>query len=424
MTAAENLFQLLRCSELDQTEFEQVVISYYGHGYHPQPQEIHHARTHRGCALRTLYDEDGKLINVLGGPDLATGELEELRRKIEAELLTQGATKVRRSVLFFPAPTVGYFRYRDVFQIVPVPPEAPRPTFLLGDHPLFLEFKVHSSSNFMITGLRYRRAARELELLLSSLLNLRIWSIGPETRHHWSIDISEDAIARPSKFLQEGYSWSGPVLELDDFSSTEHVAAVQQVDPHEYYSSRGISIDRNFDVPSDIEQQLDKFFSLPIERREKFLRASYWFQHAHKVFHYSKSASFIALVSAIEALMPPPKAGRQCPHCKQVLGSGPTKQFVDFVEAFIPCGAVPEAQRKRFYRVRSALSHGGKLLLSPERGIVDWLWECPSDTIEVCAPEGPIEHVEPAALAAIAAWSAYQRRHGRAIRIHDSVKSP
>src|SRR5437763_507029 len=58
------------------------------------------------------------------------------------------------------------------------------------------------------------------------------------------------------------------------------------------------------------------------------------------------------------------------------------------------------------------------------RGIVDWLWECPSDTIEVCAPEGPIEHVEPAALAAVAAWSAYHRRQGRTIRIHDSVKSP
>jgi hypothetical protein len=58
----------------------------------------------------------------------------------------------------------------------------------------------------------------------------------------------------------------------------------------------------------------------------------------------------------------PSKGGTQCPHCKQILGAGPTKQFAEFVESFIPGGAVPEAERKRFYRVRSALSHGGKLL--------------------------------------------------------------
>ncbi len=44
--------------------------------------------------------------------------------------------------------------------------------------------------------------------------------------------------------------------------------------------------------------------------------------------------------------MPPPKGGTQCPHCKQILGAGPTKQFAEFVESFIPGGAVPEAERK------------------------------------------------------------------------------
>lgn len=87
-----------------------------------------------------------------------------------------------------------------------------------------------------------------------------------------------------------------------------------------------------------------------------------------------------------------------------------------------PVQAIVKGNRGMRLNLPSMLRLDG--VLSPERGIVDWLWECPSDTIEVCAPEGPIEHVEPAALAAIAAWSAYQRRHGRAIRIHDSVKSP
>jgi hypothetical protein len=41
----------------------------------------------------------------------------------------------------------------------------------------------------------------------------------------------------------------------------------------------------------------------------------------------------------------------------------PAQLFADFVEAHLPGTLIPEAERKRFYRLRSALSHGGKLLL-------------------------------------------------------------
>jgi hypothetical protein len=137
-----------------------------------------------------------------------------------------------------------------------------------------------------------------------------------------------------------------------------------QVEPSEYYLQRGISVDQKLTIPSDTKRQCDRFFALNIDDKEKFLRSSYWLQHADKVFSMSKSASFVALVSAIEALMPPPKSGKQCPECKQMLGVGPTKHFVDFVEALIPDSAIPESERKRFYQIRSALSHGGKLLAS------------------------------------------------------------
>jgi hypothetical protein len=302
--------------------------------------------------LRTIYNKDGKLIKVLGGPDLCAGDIDGLRRRIEAELLTQGATKVRISVLFSLVPTVGYLRYRDVFQIVPVPPDAPRPRVpIRGDHPFLLEFKVSSSSNVEITLMRHQQKARQLELLLSSLFNMRVWSIKREMRSYWAMDISEDTVVLPSKFLLEGYGWRGFVAELDDFSSTEHLSPVEQINAQDYYSSRWVSFDSTLNAPNDIEQQLDKFFSLPIDQREKFLRASYWFQHAHAVLRDSKSASFVALVSAIEALMPTPKKR-----------FGVTKRFVDFVESTIPGGAVPEDERRRFYELRSDLSHGPKLL--------------------------------------------------------------
>jgi hypothetical protein len=100
---------------------------------------------------------------------------------------------------------------------------------------------------------------------------------------------------------------------------------------------------------------IDRFFALSADDKERFLRAGYWFQHASRVFRLSKSASFVALVSAIEALMPSSQASTK-------------QQFVDFVEALVPGNSIPEAERKRFYQVRSALSHGGKLLASDHAG--------------------------------------------------------
>jgi hypothetical protein len=96
----KNLLQTLHCFKIDQAEFEQVVASYFGHGHHANPHEICHARTTGGSALRVLYGKTGKLTKVLAGPDIQPGEIGELRTKIEAELLIDGASKVRRRVLW------------------------------------------------------------------------------------------------------------------------------------------------------------------------------------------------------------------------------------------------------------------------------------------------------------------------------------
>jgi len=364
MVEGDDVFDILRCREIDQAEFEQLVGSFYGHGHHAEANEIRHGRSHRSCALRALYDGDGRLIKVLIGPDANADDIEQLRSKIESELLAPGTPRVRRQVLFAAAPTVGHFRYKDVFQIGPVPPGAPRLPYILGHHPFLLECQVKTSTDFMITGLRQQRIGRELGLVLSSLLDLRVWSLGPESRHHWCIDLANGAPVLPSKFLQEGYTWEGAVPEDAAFSPTDGIPPIELVEPYQYYAMRGISVDRKLDLPTDFSQQLDRFFALGGTDREKFLRASYWFQHAGLVFTYSKSASFVALVSAIEALMPPANAGTQCPECKQSIGPGPTSQFIAFVEALIPGSGISKSERRRFYRLRSALTHGGKLLAS------------------------------------------------------------
>src|SRR5262249_458055 len=102
--------------------------------------------------------------------------------------------------------------------------------------------------------------------------------------------------------------------------------------------------------------------NLSRDHRDQFLRASYWFQHAQEVFPLSRSAAFVALVSAVEALMSELQGAGRCDACGHSIGPGPTRRFADFVEMYLPRSRVPEPERKRFYSLRSALSHGGKLL--------------------------------------------------------------
>ena len=53
-------------------------------------------------------------------------------------------------LLFANVPVTGAFNYRNQFQILPSPPEAPRPPFVLGLHPMTLEVKYGGSIDLSI----------------------------------------------------------------------------------------------------------------------------------------------------------------------------------------------------------------------------------------------------------------------------------
>src|SRR5882757_4208135 len=127
-----DIYAMLGGRELDQAELEHLLSSFYGHGHHVEYDEIRHGRAQHECALRAVYNRDGKLTQLLLGPDATPTDVDELRVSIEVALLAPGAPRVHRRVLFAPLPTSGYFRYKDVFQVGPVPREAPRPPYAIG----------------------------------------------------------------------------------------------------------------------------------------------------------------------------------------------------------------------------------------------------------------------------------------------------
>jgi hypothetical protein len=121
-------------------------------------------------------------------------------------------------------------------------------------------------------------------------------------------------------------------------------------------------------LPENLEAQFDAYFDSDEHARHRFLRASFWFAHARAVHAMSQSASFTALASAIEALMPVLPQSDPCPKCGKSRGPGPTKQFADFVERYAPSPETSASDRRKLYALRSALSHGGKLLHGDQTG--------------------------------------------------------
>jgi len=102
----------------------------------------------------------------LAGPALNASKLAEVKLQITSDLLTAHEPKIGNWVLFSPIPVTGAFRYREEFQLLPVPKGSPRPTYLAADHPFLLQFKHAGSANPWVD--QRRRIARglELELLL------------------------------------------------------------------------------------------------------------------------------------------------------------------------------------------------------------------------------------------------------------------
>jgi hypothetical protein len=74
----------------------------------------------------------------------------------------------------------------------------------------------------------------------------------------------------------------------------------------------------------------------------------FWLDIASRQWTISASASFAAVVSAVEALT-------------EGNGPGATRRFIDFFDTYSP-GAVLEQRRRAMYRLRSAILHGSKLM--------------------------------------------------------------
>ena len=146
------------------------------------------------------------------------------------------------------------------------------------------------------------------------------------------------------------------------------------VDEPILYARRGLSGGESLELPTSIELMFDRYYGLESNRRERFLRWAYWITHSGSVAGLSTSASYMATIQAVETLRPRGRAGHACPVCGLQTGPGETRQFIDFMDEYVPRqDGETEAERRTLYSPRSGLTHGGTLMQQDlERGFAQF----------------------------------------------------
>ena len=328
--------------------------------------------TDRGSRRRISYfhPEHGHVLDLIFGKDrrsitgchvgagLTVEFLQSLQEQCSAAIADEAGYKIRRVVLFSIPEVKGFWKHSDEWQILPAPDEAPRPGFLSGEHPFTFEFRVCSSTNFVVNMTRQGRRISELHCLLSLLLGGRITREWPNHPHHWMLLREPTTSGSQTVYANEGYLVEGFIAEADDFTNVWGKRELSVVPDGDYYARRGIGIDDELEVPTCLDLAFNLFENAEAETRDKFLRAAYWFDAAYRAWNTSKALSYIAAINAIEVLVPSHTAD-PCPSCKRDRSPGPTKRFRDFVEEY--AAVESEGARTEMYSFRSALVHGDYL---------------------------------------------------------------
>ena len=360
----KDLNQALAIGKVRGDDLARLIMEYFNLAQH-DGDDIVYCRQGEQPAIHLHYAGE-QLTGATAGPGLDTATLDKISKRVQSDLLQEQSPVVGQAILFASVPVTGHCTIDDILQILPAPADAPRPPQPLADHPFLIEFK-YTPSPVDVFRYRYQRALVDWALVLNILLHGGARMFPRWSRHHWTLVPGPTEGELHSEYLQEGYSVRGLSWSLTGFNSVGSVPAMAIVSDESYYGRLGISANQALDVPECLPGYVIGFSKLESQIRDKFLRCAYWFYQSGAAWTNSVSLSFVCLVSAIEALLPPHPAAVPCPSCGKDTNPSLTRRFRDFLDNIVPSLATiaPHA-RNELYRVRSKLSHGETLLRMDE----------------------------------------------------------
>jgi len=319
----------------------------------------------------TLTFVGPRIVAIEPGPAFDPLTWTAFQEDVEASCLS-GRAVVAREYAFSSFRVPGFWRgEHSGVQILPPHPEAPVAEVELAEHPFILEFPILHSSRPGLVNHRRFRVHRRLARLLNLLLVGRVSYHPRQVRHLWATDRS----AEPAriKWVQEFYF--APLGEpVTSTLSTPTFEPLQELPPDQYQRLLGHD-GKPLRVPADLDANVLRYLHLPTEQRRSLDRATFWLDLASRQWYSSISASFAALVSAVEALTDRgSRHGFDCPVCGQKTSHevpGATRRFREFFEMFAP-GDSFRRQRGIMYALRSGILHGSTLMQFDEAHDFGW----------------------------------------------------
>ncbi len=313
------------------------------------------------CKIILTY-KGKKLISIEPGPAFDSNEWKRVSNELNSLFHTKNI-KTGREYSFSSFRVFGGWQgERSKVQILPPPDDAPRTSIEMADHPFILEFPVIVSNKPSITNYRRQVQHRKLTFLLNILLAGRT-SLQPRRPESFWANVSDDFNNLKYKWVQQSFFAKLGNAVIDELSSMP-IERLEEVEPEEYYTKVGHD-GMGLRVPNDLDESICHYLQLSQKDRLKFDRATFWMDMASRQWSISVSASFAALVSAIESLTERGKTHRIfCDDCKDYFQHetpGATERFRSFLEKNAP-GTALKARRSEMYSLRSGILHGSDLM--------------------------------------------------------------
>lgn len=359
-----DLMRVWKIKEINDEEFNHTLMNYFSSSTVENRDLIFFKEDKQ--AVKLFYSQAGNLQSIRSTSILSKFDVENITNLIEENLIRDVGQHFYRRVAFFSQPAVGYFRYKNLFQLIEVPIDAPKPEGRLGPNPCLFEMKFPGSQDRDIQSIRAGRYRHKIEVSLNLIIPSFSYIQDITGGHCWVYgDIIDGDIK--SEYKQPGYHYPGLGTGSPEFSSIDGVAPMDNCPSSDLYAKPpGVYPFENAIIPSDLAVYFDTISSLSDKHRSSFYRAAHWFHAAGKIASVSSSGYYVALVSAIESLLPNP-GNDNCSTCGKPKGKGPTALFRDFVDKYAP-DSQPRTQyaRKNLYSLRSSLAHGSTIILSDE----------------------------------------------------------
>jgi hypothetical protein len=370
----KNLDNIFHINEVDTEELISVLMNHFHHGSYPANNIFRLQKEEFPYFVELVFNKQGsKIMKVKISSDFPDQELVEVEKKIDDTLIKNQEPSYEQIIAYCSNKVDGYFRYKNLFQIQPISESSPQLPWAYGDHPFILQVSYLKSPEFTINNQRKTASSNKYIRLLNLFTAGKIYTQHKYTRNEW-VMITDKPENWTSQWMQLGYIAKDLSQLTDSFTEITGLKEISKIPMQQFYDQRGISVSDSLVLPENIEKSLDIAFGLKEDKWIKFFIATTWYSKSNNLWNESHSASFLALVTALECLTDKPKS---CPEC----GNSPTeaiescgkcgekkysltKHFKAFLDKHVPFINQPDWQqeKKLIYKIRSDLTHGIDLL--------------------------------------------------------------